>query len=1214
MNKWQVEDMHVSGTRKSVAAQIEGSGRIERALKKRKQLLFGCYQQLVLPAVTVLVAMLLIGGSAVGSVTGTISGTVKDPSGATIAGATVTAINLETGIARIVHTNEQGSYSFQSMALGHYTIDVQQSDFRPFRQTGLVLEVNAALVVDVTMQLGQVKEAVTVTSDALRVETASTQLGEVIEEKQITAVPLNGRSYTDLLALQPGVGNANSGIGGGSSSSNNFQSGGFQLPSVSGDQNPGNLSVNGMRESANGYLLNGVSVQEFGFSGTAVVPDLDSLAEFRIITNNFDSEYGNFAGGQINVVTKAGSNQIHGNVFEFLRNTDFDAANYFDQGQRGAWHQNQFGGTIGGPIKKDKIFFFDDYQENRKIVGVSTGHIAVPTAAERGGDFSGLANPFATIVNGAPVPTTVQGANWASTLSAALGGQPVAAGENYYTPGCTIADCVFPGATIPQGAFSKISQNVLSAGAFPLGDGNGNFSTSANALNLTDRKGSGRVDANLGIGTLFGYYYIDQFSLNNPYPVATVPGFSATTTGRTQVINIGDTKTIGNSAVNEARIGYLRVNDLLNKPSGGTSATLSQLGFSTDVANGGISPLNPSAQGIPEMDFQSFNMGVPSRVLGLVENTYQASDNFSKLIGTHNIKIGGAFHYTQMAELLHNIENGYFFFNTTSETGIDFADFLLGAPGTFEQGQTPAANTRSYYIGAFAQDSWRARPNLTLNYGVRWDVISPWWEKHNEIETLKLGLQSTKFPNSPTGWVFPGDPGIPRTIAPVRWGNFAPRIGLAYSPNASGGFLGKLFGGVGQTSIRAGYGMFYSAFEGGYDFSVIGDAPYGAFYSSQVPPSFATPYQIRSSGALNGNPFPANFNPPSNIPASVFGTIGTSPAFNPNNKVPYAEQYELSIQRQLTGSNLVTLSYVGTQAHRLLVTQEANPVVAALCASDPACVAGAEPSGDRGPFSSHNPSDIAQGLNQFGSEGYFSAIGNSSYNSLQVNFRHTSRRLQFLMGYTYSKSLDDSSAFGEQVNPFNAQLSRGLSSYNIPHNFVISYSYLLPLDKFGGPKRLLEGWQVSGITTFSSGIPVYMFENDDRSLLGTSFAGPLPLGVDTPDFAGGSVHTLDPRKSTHQYFDRSQFSAENPNGIPGVLGTSRRRFFQGPGINNFNMALSKNTKLYERLNLEFRAEFFNIFNHAQFSTVDGNFLSRTFGQATHAQDPRIGQLALRLSF
>jgi hypothetical protein len=892
-------------------------------------------------------------------------------------------------------------------------------------------------------------------------------------------------------------------------------------------------------------------------------------------------------------------------VFEFWRNTVLDAANFFDQGKRGPWHQNEFGGTLGGPIKRNKVFFFGDYQENRRIVGVSTGSIAVPTSAERGGDFSSFTSSI--------LGKAVQGSAWADTLSQREFGMTgkIHAGEAYYSMGCTDPTvCVFPNGKVPSTLVSQIATNVLAANAIPVGDGNGLFSTSAFAQNLTDRKGSGRVDANLGIGTLFGYYYIDKFTLNNPYPVATVPGFNATTTGRTQVVNIGDTKALGSNAVNEARIGYLRVHDFLNNPAG-SKTNLSQLGFSTDPNAGGILPLDAATEGIPEMDFQAFNIGVPSRILGVVENTYMASDNYRRLIGTHSLTLGGSFHYTQLAEQLHNIENGYFIFNTASETGVDFADFLLGAPGVFQQGQTPAANTRSYYLGAFAQDSWRARSNLTVNYGVRWDVISPWWEQHNEIETLKLGLQSVKFPNSPRGWVFPGDPGIPKTIAPVRWGNFAPRLGIAYSPNVAGGFLGKLFGGPDQTSIRVAYGMFYSAYEGAYDFSVIGDAPYGAFYSSQLPPSFDKPYQNRGNGTTVSNPFPANFHPPSNIPASVFGTIATSPAFDPRNRVPYAEQYELSLQRQLSRTDLMTFSYVGTQAHHLLVTQNANPVIHALCVADAACAPNAEPSYDRGPFSSHNPSDIANGLNQFGSEGYFSAIGNSAYHSFQIDYRHSSGPLQLLLGYTYSKSLDDASGFGEQVNPFDPRLSRALSSFDLRHNFVVSYTYDLPLGKLGGPSQLVKGWQLSGITTFSSGIPVYVFENDDNSLLGTTFAGPLPLGVDTPNFAGGSVHILDPRKSaTNQYFDTGKFSMETL----GQLGTSRRRFFAGPGINNFNIALAKNTRFGERYNLEFRAELFNIFNHAQFSTVQGNINASNFGQATSAHDPRIGQLALKFGF
>jgi hypothetical protein len=377
-------------------------------------------------SIVVLALILGLSKNALAGVTASILGTVRDQSGAVIPDAQVKATNTETHVSQVLSTNDQGFYTFPALQPGKYEVTISVRDFKAFRQTGIVLNVNDAITIDVSLQIGHADEVVTVASEALQVETTSTQMGEVIEDQQVTAVPLNGRSFTDLLALQPGVANTNSEIGGGSSSNNNFQSGGFMLPNVSGSENTGNQSVNGMRESANGYLLNGMSVQEYAFSGTAVVPNLDSLSEFRIITNNFDAEYGNFAGGQINVVTKAGTDQLHGNVFEFLRNTDFDAANYFDQGTRGAFQQNQFGGTAGGPIRKGKVFFFSDYQGTRNVVGISTGLVAVPTTAERGGDFS------APALESAMSASNVVGTYWANTLSNELG-YTVTAGEPYYS-------------------------------------------------------------------------------------------------------------------------------------------------------------------------------------------------------------------------------------------------------------------------------------------------------------------------------------------------------------------------------------------------------------------------------------------------------------------------------------------------------------------------------------------------------------------------------------------------------------------------------------------------------------------------------------------------------------------------------------------------------------------------------------------------------------
>lgn len=1157
--------------------------------------------------IILLVLILGFNGSVFASVTASIVGTVKDGTGAVIPDAQVTVTNDDTQVSQVASTNGQGYYTFPALQPGQYSLTINLKGFKTFRQTGILLNVNDVVTVDCSLQVGGNDEVVTVSSEALHVETDSTQLGEVIEGQQMTSVPLNGRSYTDLLDLQPGVANTASQMTGDNSANDLFESAsGLQMPNVSGEENPGNQSVDGMRETANGFLLNGVSVQESGFGGAGVIPNLDSLQEFRILTGNFDAEYGNFAGGQVNVVTKSGTNTIHGNLFEFLRNTDLDAANYFDSGARGPFQQSQFGGTVGGPIRKSRAFFFGDYQGTRMVQGISTGNIAVPTQAERSGDFSGEAASM--------YGYTVGGSYWASTLSSRLG-YPVTAGEPYYYSGCTMTTaCVFPNAKIPAAAWTTMSTNILALGAIPLGNGNGTFSTSGSPERLHDNKISGRVDVSTRMGSLFGYYNFDQFSLLNPYAVATVPGFDANTGGRSQVVILGDTKTLGSSAVNEARIGFFRFNDVINTPAPTIKSTLASLGFAPSTTPGGIYPLDPGIEGVPQLGFEDYTIGGPASFWpGIVENTYQASDYYSRQIGAHAFKAGAAFHLTQQTENVADTSNGLFLFNQTLETGVDFADFLIGAPGAYSQGDAPPGQTRSYYLGLFAQDSWHVSPSLTLNYGLRWDEITPWWEKHNEIEALKLDEQSVVFPNSPEGWVFPGDPGIPRTIAPIRHDNYGPRVGLAWSPSSQSGLLHGLTGGAGKSSVRAAYGVFYSAFEGAYDYSVIGDAPYGYYYSA-TGTMFADPFQTRATGAYTANPYPWAFppqnvsasHPDPNVSASQFGVIGTSPTFNPTNKVPYAEQYNLSFQRQITGSDLLELSYVGTQGHRLLVTVEANAVDEAACYAiyeqdpeNPQCGPNNEPTNLRGPFGAN-----------FGSEGYYSSVGASAYNGFQLNYQHTSKVFQILLGYTLSKSLDYSSGFAEQVNPFNPKLTRALSSFDQHNNFVISYTVNFPFKAAGNMDKVVSGWALSGITNFSNGLPPFIYEDDDSSLLGTDDSGPIPLGIDVPDYSGGQIHRENPRSLNHSYFNSAQFSAEPI----GQLGTSRRAFFDGPGTNNFNLALVKDTLLTEHLKLQFRAEFFNVFNHTQFNYVNGNYDSTSFGEATQAGSPRIGQMALKLSF
>src|SRR6266567_1822129 len=366
------------------------------------------------------------------SVTGSISGTVKDSSGAVVPEAAVTALNTGTGISQSVETDAVGFYVFPALPVGVYDVTIRHAGFKEYRETGLALDATVALRVDATLQVGAAAQEVTVQSATVHVDTTSAQMGEIIGGVKMTTLPLNGRAYTDLLALQPGVVALNAGT--------------YSSQAVSG-----NLSVGGQRESANGFVVNGGSVQESTSMGTSIIPDLDSIAEFRIITNNGEAEYGNYAGAQVYVVTKSGTNQLHGSGFEFLRNSDLDARNFYSS-DRGILRQNQFGGTVGGPIRRERMFFFGDYQGMRKTVGVDSGKVSVPSPAERSGDFSAVADQLTGAVNGG---------YWANQLSQALG-YPVASGEAYYSPSCSSsAQCVFPNAQIPQSAWAAPVKGLM---------------------------------------------------------------------------------------------------------------------------------------------------------------------------------------------------------------------------------------------------------------------------------------------------------------------------------------------------------------------------------------------------------------------------------------------------------------------------------------------------------------------------------------------------------------------------------------------------------------------------------------------------------------------------------------------------------------------------------------------------------------------------------
>ncbi len=1181
--------------------------------------------------------LIFAGAAAWAAVTGSISGTVQDPSGRVVPNAEVTVRELSTAITHLTRTNASGYYTLPVLPVGRYELDVHALGFESYRRRDIVLDTDAALTLDCQLAMGTISQTVSVTDNTLHVETVSTQSGEVITGREMASVPLNGRSFTDLLALQPGVAPSTS-IGAAT-----VEDVGATILNPSGTLNPGTISVNGQRETSNYFSVNGSDAEEDVNAGTAIIPNLDAISEFRIVTSNFDAEYGEFSGGQVSVVTKSGSNSFHGSTFDFLRNTDVDARNYFSP-TRGIYRQNQFGGTLGGPIKRDKLFFFTDYQGTRQTQGIDTGEISVPSHADRTGDLSDFVDSNGnTLLTGA-----VGGPYFASILTQRLG-YTVAQGEPYYfnagepmagNPGLTYAtscassaDCVFPNAQIPLNAWSVPAQKLLQY--IPPPNNAGGFATSAYNQTVRDDKAGARLDANTRWGLLSTYYFIDDFDLDNPYPTAqsgaSVPGFDALTTGRAQLLELSLTKAINTTTVNDAHMSYLRDVNNLGQPVGGRGVSLVSQGFANADGSPSIVALDPKGQSVENLNFNGYSIGAAANQLIQSNDTYQASDTFSKVLGNHTLKAGAEFHADQVNAHAIAQFNGNFVFSGT-ETGVDFADFLIGVPSQYNQSQLNPFYARNKYVGLFAQDSWHLRPSLTLNYGLRWDRIAPWTEKYNQISTFVAGAQSQVFPGAPAGILYPGDPGVPNTLAPVDNLGFAPRVGLAWSPQSKNPLLEKALGSAGATSIRASFGNFYTAIDALSISVLAANAPYGTTYSSPAPPLFATPFVSAADGQTFGQPFPYTFaplnssrsNPDGSIDWSTYEPISGIPGYDVHNRVPYTEEWMLSMERQAGPDTVLSASFIGTSSHRQLVLIESNPGNPALCLSlsQPSevqpntvtCgangedtvyypIGGGQVNGTRGPLGSN-----------FGSNALQSNIGRANYNALELSARHTSGRLEFSAAYTYSKSLDDSSNIGEEVNPFNPALSYGLSAFDVKQNFVLSYEYQMPLDKLLHANRFTQGWSLSGITRFASGFPVTMIDNGDNSLIGTNPNGVNNSSIDEPDYNGGSLHlNRNPRTNLNNYFEASAFS-ENAVGTPG---TSKRRFFHGPGADNYDMALAKRLRLTESTSLLFRVETFNTFNHAQFNgpnAIDGNIGSSTFGNAISAAPPRILQGAVKLSF
>lgn len=1167
-------------------------------------------------------------GTLFAATTGRISGTARDSEGAVVPNAKVTLTNTATGVVQTVVTDGEGVYNFPTVQIGHYTISFESTGFEKFTETNLSIDVDTERRVDATLKPAGTSEQVTVTSTDVAVDTESAQMGEVIGTAEIDAVPLDGRNYTDLLALTPGV------------VPYNLQNYNSIAPPNGG--NDGVLAMNGAQEVHNGYVVNGADTVEGVGTGTFVIPVLDSIAEFRLVSNNAGAEYGGYAGGITNVVTKSGTNQFHGDAFEYLRNASLNAKVW---GQAGGptLHQNIFGGTVGGPIFHNKVFFFGDYQGLRNSDGSDIVQ-DVPTQAERNGDLSSR-----TLMQSSA--NTVNGAYLAQVLSQRLG-YTVLNGEPYASTACTSDNandpthgCVFPTSQIPTTAWDPVARNLMKYVPLPNGvDSQGRPAYLSNAYRKTwtENKGAVRVDANTRFGQLSGYYHIDPSTNFNPAPFGTAaPGMQNDTIAKAQLYVASLTTTLGSSAVNTFTTSYTR-NTWVQGPIAGPLAgiTLAQQGFDT-VANGGPYQLATGSDATIGL-INMFAIGAPSVAPVLYNqfnNSYELQDDFSKVFKTHSLKFGAEYHWDK-GDVGHpqNGSNGQF--NWANFTGDGWADYMLGLINNMSQGTPAWLNLRNFYAGIYAEDSWRATSNLTLNYGVRWEVNPFWREAHNRNPVVLPGLVSSVAPGAPVGYAFPGEDGIPEHLANINWDNFAPRVGAAYTPDfGDNPVLHRIFGDRGQSSIRVGYGLYFTNIEG---FNTWGFAapPYYLFSATSQPGFLYEPFRRQDTGTLMPQPFPPS---PTHFDWSTQLPLSAKRSPIRNEASPYEEHLDLSIERQLTPKTILQVAYVGTFGHHLTVSGDINSGNVALCTSLslPSEVAPGSPTcGPRGENGSKvytsASGQVYRGTRQgMGADSFdFQAVGeelnvgNSAFNALETVLRHTSDRLTVLLSYTWSKAIDNGSGRGDVIFLNDPNHFRGLSEYDVPRNLVATYSYELPFDKLiHGHDLFVRGWKFSGTTSFTDGVPIWITESDDHNLRGDLGFSAWYFGDDQPVLAAGNVRKGD-HNARHQqpWFDYTLFSKEPVGG----QGNAPKRFLLGPGNMNTNLAVMKDLKLKEGLTLELRAQAYNAFNHANFAggyKVDGDLndgipnivngvnQGGSFGMPPgQANDARRGELTMKVMF
>ena len=1081
-------------------------------------------------------------------ITGTISGTVSDPSGAIIRGAAVTARQVETGLARTTNSDRNGNYVILELPIGHYRLQVAAIGFQEYVQDGITLNVNETAAVSPRLSLGSEKQQVLVSADAALIEPTVTSMGEVVQRRELEDLPLNGRNFWQLGLLQPGVVPLTPGV---------IEAGGSL-------RNGQAYAVNGQRPESNNFLIDGANNFNGVDGGFILKPPVDAIGEFRILTHGANAEFGGALGSTTNIITRSGTNHIHGTLWEFLRNDVLDANNYFAQTKE-PLKQNQFGAAAGGPLKRDKTFIFGFYEGFLNRQG-KTALTTVPSNKQRTGNFSelcpeGFSGGFCT--------------NPAHQLFNVFANAP------------------YPNNQVPQVQFSSISKNLLSF--FPTPNvGTNLFSTTQTLRNDSDEFGM-KVDHYLDSRDTLSFRYVfSQLSQFDPLSPggASVPGFPVGEDQRAQNFVAQETHTFSPSLIAIARFSYLRNKLLFGERENHQSP--SSLGFQ-------YSPSLSLAAGPPFIQVNGYSeVGDPiTGPRNTYENVFDYSASLSWVRGKHEMKFGGGYQHQGINVLQGIATNGFFVFVPFPVTDA-FASFLVGQPIVFLQGigdfsRGIRGNNANWYV----QDTYKVTSRFTINAGVRYELPRPYTEIHNRLSLFEPGKKSQVMPTAPAGLLYPGDPGVPAGLIPTDMKAFAPRVGLAWDPTGSGKWL-----------VTSSYSIFYEPYytgQGGPLQAPISAPPY--LGTPQVSlPNFADPF--------NGHP-PA---------AGTFSTPLTNLTLSPKLTLPYTQDWDLNLQRSFGENWLFEIGYVGTKGTRLPRFIEANPAVFVPGTSNGQPISNSSNADQRRLYSGCTLNDSPSTC-KYSSTGEIAGIANSSYNALQASMRKRfSHGLSFLASYTWSKAIDDVSSFnitgsaakpvaGENdlaQDPFNLAAERGRSLFDARHRFVGSYEWELPF--WNRPRNwyqwALGGWQLNGIATLMSGTPFTVFDSNDVAAQGSApeisgFSAQRPNLVGDPNSGKHSVSS---------WLNTSAYKRLDPVANAGQFGTEGRNVNNGPAYADWDFAAFKNFKVTESKQFQFRAELFDFLNRTNFRLPDSDISSPSFNHILAAEDPRQVQFALKFMF